>query len=58
MDNKSGRYGKPKRKRGKRGRRGGAHENFWNSPEEGAAEERGQHGTPKFIIFFFMTLAY
>ena len=52
MDNKSERYGKPKRKGGKRGRRGGAHENFWNSPEEGAAEERGQHGTPKFIIFF------
>ena len=37
---------------------GGARKTF-AIPQEGEGQRGGgQHGTPKFIIFFFMTLAY
>jgi hypothetical protein len=37
---------------------GGPGENIWVSQGGGRGREGGQHSTPKYIIFFFMTLAY
>jgi len=41
---------------GKRGNEGWGHENFCVFLGRGRGRERGQHYTPKYVIFFYMTL--